>query len=117
MSKIKIKTTINDENFYCEGIKTKNNIIYKDNNVSVKIIFSDIIKIIRENNEYRIELNFNKNEKTRVNYLLKEYNKSLELNLVTKNININNNYIEILYEIIDNNEGNINFKLEFEEIL
>ena len=44
MSKIKIKTTINDEYFYCEGIKNKNNIIYKDNNVSVKIIFSDIIK-------------------------------------------------------------------------
>lgn len=117
MSKIKIKTTINDEYFYCEGIKNKNNIIYKDNNVSVKIIFSDIIKIIRENSEYKIELNFNKNEKTKVNYLLQEYNKSLELNLVTKNININNNYIEILYEIVDNNEGNINFKLEFEEIL
>ena len=117
MSKIKIKTTINDEYFYCEGIKNKNNIIYKDNNVSVKIIFSDIIKIIRENSEYKIELNFNKNKKTKINYLLKEYNKSLELNLVTKNININNNYIEILYEIIDNNEGNINFKLEFEEIL
>lgn len=117
MSKIKIKATINDEYFYCEGIKNKNNIIYKDNNVSVKIIFSDIIKIIRENSEYKIELNFNKNEKTKVNYLLKEYNKSLELNLVTKNININNNYIEILYEIVDNNEGNINFKLEFEEIL
>ena len=31
MSKIKIKTTINDEYFYCEGIKNKNNIIYKDN--------------------------------------------------------------------------------------
>lgn len=117
MSKIKIKTTINEEYFYCEGIKNKNNIIYKDNIVSVKIIFSDIIKIIRENSEYKIELNFNKNEKTKVNYLLKEYNKSLELNLVTKNININNNYIEILYEIVDNNEGNINFKLEFEEIL
>lgn len=117
MSKIKIKTTINDEYFYCEGIKNKNNIIYKDNNVSVKIIFSDIIKIIRENSEYKIELNFNKNEKTKINYLLKEYNKSLELNLVTKNININNNYIEILYEIIDSDEGNINFKLEFEEIL
>lgn len=117
MSKIKIKTTINDEHFYCEGIKNQNNIIYKDNNVLVKIIFSDIIKIIRENSEYKIELNFNKNEKTKINYLLKEYNKSLELNLVTKNININNNYIEILYEVIDNNEGNINFKLEFEEIL
>jgi len=116
MPKIKIKSTINDLIFYYEGIKNKNNIVYKDNDILVKIIFSDIIKLVRENSEYKIELYFDKYKKTKANFLLKKYNINLELNVITKNLNITDKYIEIFYEIIDNNEGNKYFKLEFEEI-
>lgn len=115
MSKIKIKTTIDEENFCFEGIKNKNSIIYKDSDVAVKIMITDIIRLTRENNDFKIELIFNEKEETKINYLLKQYNQTMELKLKTEKLNIDNNYIEILYDIVDTGDKK-SFKLEFEEI-
>ncbi len=117
MAKIKIVSIINEQKNFYNGIKNKNSIIYKENDILVHINYDDDISITRENKDYKITLNFNKNEKTKIKYTLKEYNKYLELELITKNIKVTNNSIDISYKIIDNNEQNINFRLEFEEIV
>lgn len=116
MSKIKIKTTINEKIEEFKGIKKQNSIVYKDNDVLVSIKLDDILKITRENNEFKLELNFINNKQTKVSYILKDYKQNLEFLLETKKLNIEKNYIEILYHIVDSNDGDISFMLEFEEI-
>ena len=107
---------LDKEESLIEGIKNKNSIIYKDSDVSIKIIIDDSVRLIRENNEFKMEMLFDKNKQTTCKYLLKEYNKCLDLLLETKMINYDDNHIDILYRIIDSSDDYINFKLEFEEI-
>lgn len=114
MSKIKIKTTINGQVFSGEGIKNKNNIIYKDESATVKINISEVIKISRENDELKLDLILDKNNITKSLYLLKQYNKTIELIIKTKKIELSEKNLKINYEIIDSDD--INFSIEFEEI-
>ncbi len=116
MSKIKIKTTINGKIVEFKGIKKQNSIIYKDSDILVSIIIDNILKIKRENDEFKLELNFIKNKQTKVYYVLKKYNQNLEFLLETKKLDIGKNYIEVLYHIVDSNDDDISFMLEFEEI-
>ena len=115
MSKIKIKATINDEKFLFKGIKKQNKIIYKDNDILVTIDITNIIILTRENFDFKLNLIFDKNKNTIGTYLLKTSNNYLELQIKTEKIVVEQNSIEIIYNI-NNNEESINFKLEFEEI-
>lgn len=115
MSKIKIKTTINNEKFLFKGIKNQNKIIYKDNDVLVTIDISNTIVLTRENLDFKLQLTFDQNKETIGSYLLKMCNNYLELKVKTKKLVIESKFIEIIY-IINNSDEIKNFKLEFEEI-
>ena len=110
MSKVKLIIKLNEQESIIEGIKNKDSIIYKENDILVKIKYNNNLYITRENDEYKLELNFENNECL---YLLKKYNKNMNLEIKTKRINIDNNKIEIEYSIY---EENIKFEIEFEEI-
>lgn len=115
MSKVRIKTTINEKESLFKGIKKQNCLIYKDNDILVTINIDKIVILQRENSQFKLELTFDKNKKTKVIYLLKAYNKYLELQVETKELIIGLNNIDIIYHIVDSEED-VNFKLEFEEI-
>lgn len=115
MSKIKIKTTVNNEKFLFKGIKKQNKIIYKDDDISVTIDISNIIVLTRENLDFKLQLIFDQNKETTGTYLLKMNNNYLELQVKTKKLVIEPKFIEIIY-IINSSDEIKNFKLEFEEI-
>ena len=107
MSKVKLIIKLNEQESIIEGIKSKDTIIYKENDILVKIKYKNNIYITRENDEYKIELNFENNECL---YLLKKYNKNMNLEIKTKKINIDNNKIEIEYSIYEENYKKVNGK-------
>lgn len=115
MSKIRIKVNLNTEEKVFEGIKSKNSLIYKDSDILVKIKFFDNVILTRENSNFKIDLVFDKNKITTSKYYLKDYRKFIDLKVQTQNLEYDDNYLHIVYKIIDTNE-NIDFKLEFEEI-
>lgn len=110
MSRIKLIIKLNEQESIIEGIKNKNTIIYKENDILVKIKYDNNLYIIRENDEYKLELNFKTNECL---YLLKKYHKNMKFEINTKKLEIYNNKIEIEYSVF---EDNIKFEIEFEEI-
>lgn len=111
MSKVNIKSILenassNERNEYNTlGIKNKNKINYKEDNINVSIDL-DNIKIIRKDDIKEIVLEFKEKENTCCTY--KVYNNVYKLNIFTNKIEINDNYIEIDYIIEDDK---INFKL------
>ncbi len=84
------------------AIINENVIKYRDNDVSV-VIKQDGNRIImtRENNEYQLKLEFQENKKTLGNYLLKDNNIMLELEILTKNLKIDKKTIYIMYQLHD----------------
>mgnify|MGYP002626315270 CR=1 FL=1 len=115
MSKIKIRSILenksnNDKKIYnLLGIKTDNKINYLEENMNVSIIFDNNIKIIRKDEEKEIILEFVNNKYSKCQY--KVYGNIYELDIYTNNMIINDNYIEIDYNI---EEDNIIFKLYIE---
>lgn len=84
------------------AIITDNVIKYNDNNVLVILKISDSEVIItRENNEYQLTLKFKKDKKLIGNYLLKENNINLKLEILTEKLIISENKIEIVYILND----------------
>ena len=107
MSKINLKAKlISDEenlNIETSGIKTDNKIVYKENNITLTILyFNNRIEMNRTCNEYKINLVFEKNKHTISNYLLFGTSKTFELDTYTKKLEITDEYIKIDYEL----EGN-----------
>ena len=107
MGKIKLKAKLisNDDNLNIDiqGIKIDNKIIYKENDIHVTLLIeNNKITMKRATPEYIIELYFDKNESTLSKYYFIGGNKIFNLNTNTKEININNNIIEIKYVLEDN---------------
>lgn len=95
------------------GLKTDNKITYYEDDIKVSLILEDSISLKRSNEEYEIELIFNKEKETVGKYLLKKDNLSLPLYIITDKIIVGNNLIEINYQL---NEEVFLFKLEFEVV-
>lgn len=101
-------------NIKISGIKTKNKIIYKENNITVTIlIFNNKIEMNRTCNEYKINLIFEKNKKTISTYQVFGVSKVFDLETNTNKLIIKDNSIELNYEL----EGNkFSYILEMEEL-
>lgn len=118
MGKINLKASIisDEENLTIKtsGIKSDNKIIYKENDITVTIlIFDNKIEMNRSCSDYKINLNFEKNKKTISTYQVFGGFKTFDLETNTKKIKIDNDKIEIDYEL----EGNtFNYILEMEDI-
>ena len=118
MGKINLKATlISDEenlNIETSGIKTKNKIVYKENNITVTIlIFDNKIEMNRTCNEYKINLIFEKNKKTISKYNVFGMPKKFLLETKTKKIEISENEIIINYNLEVND---FKYHLEVEDI-
>ena len=87
------------------GIKNKETIKYLNNDTSYKIIINNHkITMIRENKNFIHKFIFEEEKEHETNYYIKEYNTELNINIITNNLNVSENKIEITYKIIDSNE-------------
>ena len=119
--KIKVRSILKKINDNTEeiidtlGIKNKNNITFINDFIKYKIINDNgKLKLIRETKEFIHSFNFILNKKTKSEYFIKEYKATIEVEILTTNIFINNNKIEIGYKIIDSNED-FNYIIEMSD--
>ena len=118
MGKINLKASLvsEEENLNIEttGIKTKNKIVYKENNITVTIlIFNNKIEMNRTCNEYKINLIFEKNKITTSKYNVFGMPKEFLLETKTKKFEITDTNIHLDYNL----EGNdFSYSLEVNEI-
>lgn len=98
--------------FVTNGIKGKNKITYRENDIKVSIVkHTNSLRIKRICNDYEINLVFKLNEETKSTYSLFGGQKEFLLNTKTNKLIMNDNLIEIEYDL----EGNI-FKYILEVI-
>jgi len=108
MRKINLKASLISEeenlNIETSGIKTKNKITYKENNIIVTILISNNrIEMNRTCNEYKINLLFEKNKRTMSTYNVFGAPKVFELETFTRVLKTEENEIKIEYELEGNN--------------
>lgn len=108
MGKINLRTVLvsDDENLDLKltGIKTKNKIIYKENNITVTILcLNNRIEMNRCCSEYKINLIFEKGKKTISTYSVFGAPKIFELETITKKLELDEKEIKIEYELEGNN--------------
>lgn len=124
MPKIKVKTNlhnITEDKYFADdvvGIKSNNSIKYIDDSVVVILeIKDDEISLSRRAKDYTIDMTFVENKITKGLYMYKGLG-NLNLNVETKSIIKKDNYIEIMYNMILDNQDKqeFEFKLEIEEI-
>lgn len=117
MAKRKIKISLKNSDEVIESelsaLIIDNTIKYIDNDIIVSInIDNDYIIMKRENSEYQLILEFKNKRKTTGSYLLKENNIQFDLEILTNDLIIKDEFISIVYEI--NNE-NKKYELEIRE--
>ena len=117
--KIKVKGYLKDidegiiTNIDTFGIKNKNKITYNEETVTNTILQEDNkLILIRENDEFKNILIFDLNKETISEYLLKENDLTIELNIKTNLVEIDDNYIKVRYLVIDSdNEYEYNIEM------
>ena len=121
--KIKVKgylkniTEATKENIDTFGIKNNNIISYIIDNTKYKLILEDSkITLLRESNEFSHGMIFIEGKTNPSEYYLKESNYSLEFNIETTKIILDNNKIDITYKIIES-DNIYNYVLEVSDNL
>lgn len=111
MSKIKANYKINDKLFETIGIKNKNKLIFKEDNISFSVIINDNEIILnRENNEYKLNITLNDNSEciyelighSIMNLNVKKNKLQIEENKIVATYKLNDEIfnLEINYEVI-----------------
>lgn len=115
MSKIKVAITINNnetsKKYETTAILDGNILKYKEEDTTTVIYNYKNNELLRENNDLRLNIIFQKNKETKGNMYIKDIDKELNISVNTKKIIKRNNNIEIEY-YIDNNH----FLYRIEEI-
>lgn len=106
MAKINVKIMLKNDKelstYTTSAIKLDNVIKYAENDIKVIVsIDNDIVTLIRENNEYQLKLIFENMKKTKGNYLLKDNNVNIKLDIFTKSLSIEENRLNIIYVLND----------------
>jgi len=97
-----------------KGIRNKDKITYTNDKIKYTIKNDkSSIMLIREGSDFVNTFIFNMNNST-TNYLLKENNYSLDLDVVTLDMVIDDNFLIIKYKIIET-ENEYEFKAEMSE--
>ena len=97
------------------AIKNKNKISYIINDIKhIVLIENEKITLLRENNEFSHRMIFIENSTISSEYYLKESFYSLDFNVETTKLIINNNKIDITYKIIES-ENICNYVLEMSD--
>lgn len=106
---IKNKDNISEEKYI--AIKNNNIITYQEKDCKTKI-FLDDFKIIRENEDYLIKMNFIPNKRTSGKYILKESKSEINLDILTDYLIIEDNLIILKYNVLTTDQDVI-YKLEY----
>ncbi len=121
--KIKVKgklrnlTENTEELINVNGIKNTNTISYILNEIKHKLIIEDNkITLLRENLEFSHGMIFIQDQNKLSEYYLKENNYSIEFNILTTYLLIENNKIEITYKIAET-EQIYNYVIEMSDDL
>jgi len=120
--KIKINGYIKDINnniitrFTEKAIKTKTKISYILNNekYTLKIITFKKLVLIRENNEIKNIIYFELNKTISSEYIIKQNNITLDIDIKTLDLVINHNIINIMYLVIDS-QSKYEYKIEMSD--
>ena len=106
--KVKLKSNVEEiENVY-SAIKLKDKIFYQEKDCKVTFLLNDL-KLIREKEDYFIEMNFKIKEITEC--IINQFNKQFVLKIKTNLIVIKDKLILIEYQLLDTEEV-IVFSLE-----
>lgn len=113
MSKVKVRTLLKKEGKEMEhhflGIKQDNKLIYHDDMCQVTIDLKKQI-MIRENEEFRLEMYFVEGKESQNPYTLKQTNSRLWLDLHTYRYQWQDNQLLIDYQVVGSER--IQFELE-----
>lgn len=91
---------------------------YKKDNVTVSItILNGKIILLRENDDMKFSLEFEKNKTLTTKYVIKDLGLEMKVDVKTKKLLINNNSFEIEYELFINDEfsDTFNYSVEWSE--
>ena len=109
-------STLSD--FLADINEKENKIIYteEDLNVAITILKNKVI-IERMNEDYDLRLEFTKDEVNKCKYNVKTIGLDMEIDVYTKNLEIEDNRLYIEYELYNNNNsiGTFEYKLIFRE--
>ena len=125
MKQVKINAVLSNsdnETVNIESLATynekENKIIYteEDLNVDITILKNKVI-IERMNEDYDLRLEFTKDEVNKCKYNVKTIGLDMEIDVYTKNLEIEDNRLYIEYELYNNNNsiGTFEYKLIFRE--
>ena len=125
MKQVKINAVLSNsdnETVNIESLATynekKNKIMYteEDLNVAITILKNKVI-IERMNEDYDLRLEFTKDEVNKCKYNVKTIGLDMEIDVYTKNLEIEDNRLYIEYELYNNNNsiGTFEYKLIFRE--
>lgn len=97
------------------GLIKDNLIHYHDDDVYVLVkILKGKVLLTRENNEFKISLNFDKSKASVTEYVIKNLGKTLELKTITKELIIKDNYVHVSYDLFINGSFSDSFIYELE---
>jgi hypothetical protein len=100
---IRVENADTKDEYKTTAILADDIIKYKSNNNTTEVFDYNNYKLIRENDELRMEYEFVLNNITRGNLFIKELNRSLVVDIKTNKIERNNNDIKIEFVAEDNN--------------
>lgn len=114
MGKINIRVVLKNDDILTEeeyvAIKKDNKITYQENDYKVSLIIGETIKLIRENNDTIINMEFNKDSHTKGSCMLKNSNAVIDLDIETSYLMVNEDII-IKYKVLTTNQE-VTYKLE-----
>lgn len=103
-------------NFDEKGIRNKDKITFSSLNVKYVIKYDDSkVYLTREGKDYINNFAFNK-KKSECNYLLKEHDFNVDIDIKVIDIDISDKYVYVKYVVIDSNIE-YEFKIEASDIL
>lgn len=114
-----LKNITENEIFYIEarGIRNKNKIKFNFDNTKYTInINNSSINMNRDGNEFISNMYFIENKKNYSSYTIKENNLSIDIEILTKRIVINDSLIIINYFVLDS-ETDYEIKIEMSDII
>ena len=125
MKQVKINAVLSNsdnETVNIESLATynekENKIIYTEEDLTVAItILKNKVIIERMNEDYDLRLEFTKDEVNKCKYNVKTIGLDMEIDVYTKNLEIEDNRLYIEYELYNNNNsiGTFEYKLIFRE--
>ena len=119
MSKIDIKTTLISPDATTKneikGILLEQKLLYEENNSKIAItIGDDSVTMVARSEEHILNLTFKEETETHGIYTLLSTDSVLNINIFTKLLQIENNYIKIIYNFNDEERC---YEIEYEVIV